>query len=69
MLSSDEIASIIWQLIEGNINRGEPQDVSGAKAMGNIRRDPVFLRALKQKINTCNPIIVADIETLRQALL
>ena len=62
--SSDEIASIIWNLIESGIGSGEPQELK-ARAMGrNRRKHPECITALKQNRVKCLPFIVADIETV-----
>ena len=61
--SSDEIASIIWNLIEAGIARGEPREVR-ARAPGRYRKHPECITALKQKKQKCFPFIVADIETV-----
>lgn len=61
--SSDEIASLIWKLIEAGIGSGEPREVR-ARALGRYRRHPECITALKLKRQKCLPFIVADIETV-----
>ncbi len=60
-LSSDEIYSKIWQLINACIVGGSPREV---KAMGRKRRYPDHVPALKPTSKARRPFIVADTETV-----
>lgn len=56
-LSSDEIDTKIWQLMNSGIGGGEPQEV---KAMGRKSRYPDHVPALKPTSKERRPFIVAD---------
>lgn len=61
-LSSDEIDTQIWQLMNAGIGGGEPQE---AKAMGSRkRRYPDHVPSLKPTSKERQPFIVADTETV-----
>lgn len=60
-LSSDEIDTQIWQLMNAGIGVGEPQE---AKAMGRKRRYPNYVPSLKPTSKERRAFIVADTETV-----
>jgi hypothetical protein len=60
-LSSDEIDTQLWQLLNAGIVGDEPQEV---KAMGRKSRYPDHIPALKPTSKERRPFIVADTETV-----